>query len=90
MGVLCDCRIPIKLKKKNLKDYYENNYDLWYKYWVVMKQYVKKMSVVEMKMLGWMNSSTKKAKIRNEIIYSKIGVTSIEKKMRKNCLRSPN
>lgn len=55
-----------------------------------MKQYVKKMSVVEMKMLGWMNSSTKKANIRNEIIYSKIGVTSIEKKMRKNCLRSPD
>jgi len=42
------------------------------------------MSVAEMRMRLWMCSNTKRDKVRNEDIHTKIGVTSIEEKMREN------
>jgi len=38
-------------------------------------------------MLHWMCGNTRRDKVRNEDIHSKIGVASIEKKMRENRLR---
>ena len=40
-----------------------------------------------MRMLRWMCGNTRGDKVRNEDIHSKIGVTSIEEKMRENRLR---
>ena len=40
------------------------------------------MHVVEMRMLRWMCGHTRLDKIRNEVIHSKVGVTSIVDKMR--------
>jgi len=40
-----------------------------------------------MRMLRWMYDNTLRDKIRNEDIRNKIGVASIEKKMRENRLR---
>ena len=45
------------------------------------------MSVAEMRMLHWMCGNTRRDKVRNEDIRTKIGVDSIEEKMRKNRLR---
>ena len=45
------------------------------------------MSVAEMRMLHWMCGNTRRDKMRNEDIRTKIGVASIEEKMRKNRLR---
>jgi hypothetical protein len=44
------------------------------------------MKVVEMRMLQWMCGHTIKDRVRNEIIREKVGVTSIEVKMRENRL----
>jgi len=44
------------------------------------------MSVAEMRMLHWICGNTKRDKLRNEYIRTKIGVTSIEEKIRKNRL----
>ena len=45
------------------------------------------MSVAKMCMLRWMCGNTRKDKVRNEDIRTKIDVTSIKEKMRENCLR---
>ena len=45
------------------------------------------MSVAEMRMLHWMCGNTRRDKMRNENIRTKIDVASIEKKMRENRLR---
>ena len=45
------------------------------------------MSVAEMSMLHWMCGNTRRDKVRNEDIRTKIGAASIEEKMRENRLR---
>jgi len=40
-----------------------------------------------MRMLRWMCDNTRRDKVRNENIYTKIGVASIEEKIRENRLR---
>ncbi|XP_075079727.1 uncharacterized protein LOC142164959 [Nicotiana tabacum] len=45
------------------------------------------MSVVEMRMLRWMCGHTRKDKIRNEVIRDKVGVASMEAKLRELRLR---
>lgn len=40
------------------------------------------MNVAEMLMLCWMYGHTRKARLRNEMIGKKVGVLSIENKMR--------
>ena len=45
------------------------------------------MGVAEMRMLRWICGNTWRDKVRNEDSRTKIGVISIEEKMRENCLR---
>jgi len=45
------------------------------------------MSVAEMRMLHWMCGNTRRDKVRNKEIRTKIGVASAEEKIRENCLR---
>jgi len=45
------------------------------------------MSVVEMRILRWMCDNTRRDKVRNEAIRTKICVAFIEEKMRENRLR---
>ena len=55
--------------------------------WAIKRYQAQKMSVVEMCMLHWMCDSMRRDKVRNEDIHTKIGVASIEEKMRENRLR---
>ena len=55
--------------------------------WAIKRHHAQKMSVAEMRMLRWMCGNTQRDKVRNEDIRTKIGVASIEEKMRENCLR---
>lgn len=45
------------------------------------------MSVVKIRMLGWMWGKTRKYRIRNEEIQTNLGVTLIEDKIREDRLR---
>ena len=57
------------------------------KCWVVKKQHIYKMSVVEMRRLRWISGNTPKDRIQNEELHLKIGVAPIDEKMRESRLR---
>jgi len=46
-----------------------------------------RMNVAEMRMFRWMCGNTRRDKVRNEDMRTKIGVTSIEEKMGEHRLR---
>ena len=55
--------------------------------WAIKKYHAQKMSVAEMHMLRWMCGNTRRDKVRNEDIRTKIGVAPKEKKMKENRLQ---
>ena len=55
--------------------------------WPIKKSHVQRMKVAEMRMIRWVCGHTRLDKIRNEVIRGKIGVASIEDKMREARLR---
>ena len=54
--------------------------------WTIKRYHAQMMSVAEMRMLRWMCGNTRKDKVRNEDIRTKIGIAPIEEKMRENRL----
>ena len=50
--------------------------------WPIKKSHVQRMKVTKMRMIRWVCGHTRLNKIRNEVIRGKIGVASIEDKMR--------
>ncbi|KAF3628928.1 putative protein SGT1 -like protein [Capsicum annuum] len=49
--------------------------------WPVKKSHIQKLEVAEMRMLRWKCVHTRKNRARNEIIWEKVGVASVEDKM---------
>ncbi|KAM1129870.1 hypothetical protein ACFX19_045301 [Malus domestica] len=86
-GVLCDRRMPLKLKGKFYRTAIRPAMLYGTECWAVKHQHVHKMGVAEMRMLRWMCGHTRKDKIRNEDTRGKVGVAEIEGKMRENRLR---
>ncbi|KAM1798712.1 hypothetical protein ACFX12_032753 [Malus domestica] len=86
-GVLCDRRMPLKLKGKFYRTAIRPAMLYGIECWAVKHQHIHKMGVAEMRMLRWMCGHTRKDKIRNEDIRGKVGVAEIEGKMRENRLR---
>lgn len=87
-SVLCDKRIPIRLKGKFYKNVVRPImvYDL--KCWVVDLRIEQSTRIAEIKMLRWMSGVTKEDKIRNEyVMRGSIGIASIVDKMEENRLR---
>ncbi|KAM1471536.1 hypothetical protein ACFX14_042016 [Malus domestica] len=86
-GVLCDRRMPLKLKGKFYRTAIRPAMLYGTECWAVKHQHIHKMGVAEMRMLRWMCGHTRKDKIKNEDIRGKVGVAEIEGKMRENRLR---
>ncbi|PHT66729.1 hypothetical protein T459_31154 [Capsicum annuum] len=55
--------------------------------WPVKNSHVQKLKVAEMRMLHWMCGFTRANRVRNEIIQEKVGVESVEDKIREVRLR---
>ncbi|XP_019258913.1 PREDICTED: uncharacterized protein LOC109237106 [Nicotiana attenuata] len=81
-GDLCDKKVPPKLKGKFYKMVVRPTILYGAECWPVKIAHVQKMKVAEMRMLRWMCGHTRLDKIRNEVIRDKVGVASIEDKMR--------
>jgi hypothetical protein len=86
-GVLCDKRIPIRLKGKFYKSVVRPAMLYGSECWAVDKKIEQRMSVAEMRMLRWMSGVTREDRIRNEYVRGSIGVAPIGDKMRENRLR---
>jgi hypothetical protein len=86
-GVLCDKKVPNKLKGK----FYRTVIRLAMMYgtecWVTKGQHIQKMSVAEMRMLRWICGHTRKYRIRNDDIRDKLGVAPIQEKLVQHRLR---
>jgi hypothetical protein len=85
-GVLCDRRIPNRLKGKFYRAVIRRAMLYVTECWAIKKQHIHK-SVAEMRMLTWMSGKTRKDKIRNECIRKNLGVASIGDKIREGRLR---
>ena len=86
-GVLCDRRIPVKLKGKFYRTAIRPAMLYGTECWATKKQHISKVSVAETRMLRWMCGKTRKDRIRNEYIRETVGVAHIEDKLRENRLR---
>ena len=86
-GVLCDRNFPLWLKGKFYRTAIRQALLYGTECWAIKRHHAQKMSVAEMRMLHWMCGNTRRDKVRNEDIRTKIGVAPIEEKMRENCLQ---
>jgi len=84
--VLCDRNIPLWLKEKFYRTAIRPALLYDTKCWAIKRYHAQKMSVAEMRMLRWMCGNTRRYKVKIENIRTKIGVDSIEEKMRENRL----
>ncbi|XP_060184057.1 uncharacterized protein LOC132613816 isoform X1 [Lycium barbarum] len=86
-GVLCDKKVPPQLKGKFYRVVVRPAMLYGAECWPVKISHVQKMKVAEMRMLRWMCGHTRSDRIRNEAIRDKVGVASVEDKMREMRLR---
>ena len=86
-GVLCDKKVPPKLKGKFYRVVVRPALLYGAECWPVKNSHIQKMKVAEMRMLRWMCGLTRGDRVRNETIREKVGVTSVECKMREARLR---
>ncbi|KAG5593483.1 hypothetical protein H5410_043997 [Solanum commersonii] len=81
-GVLCDKKIPSRLKGKFYRVVVRPALLYGAECWPVKNAHVQKMHVAEMRMLRWMCGHTRSDRIRNEVIREKVGVASVVDKAR--------
>ncbi|XP_070046951.1 uncharacterized protein [Nicotiana tomentosiformis] len=86
-GVLCDKKLPPKLKDKFYRVVVRPTILYRAECWPIKIAHVQKMKVAEMRMLRWMCGYTKLDRIRNEAIHDKVGVATIEDKIREARLK---
>ncbi|KAH1225684.1 hypothetical protein GmHk_11G032522 [Glycine max] len=87
LGVLCDAKVPIKLKGKFYRTAVRSAILYGTECWAVKSQHETKVGVAEMRMLWWMCGKTRQDKIRNGDIRERVGVAPIVEKMVENRLR---
>ena len=86
-GVLCDRRVPIKLKGKFHRTVVRPAMTYGMEAAPLKKTEEKKMDVTENKMLRWMSGLTKLDRIRNEKLRGTVKVTEVSKKAQEARLR---
>jgi len=87
LGVLCDRRILLRLKGRVYRMVIRPALLYEAECWPIKKSHVQRMRVAEMRIIRYICGHTRLDKIRNEVIRGKIGVASIEDKMREGRLR---
>jgi hypothetical protein len=86
-GILCDKRVPQKLKGKLYRTTIRPAMLYGAECWPTKRQHVQQLSVAEMRMLWWFRGHTRRDRVRNEVIRDRIGVAPIEEKLIQHRLR---
>jgi hypothetical protein len=86
-GILCDKKVPQKLKGKFYRMAVRPAMLYGAECWPTKRQHIQQMSVAEMRMLHWMCGHTRKDRIRNEVIRDRLGVAPIDEKLVQHRLR---
>ena len=86
-GVLCDKRVPQKLKGRFYRTAIRPAMLYGAECWPTKRQHVQRLSVAEMRMLRWMCGHTRKDRVRNDDIRDRVGVAPIEEKLVQHRLR---
>jgi hypothetical protein len=86
-GILCDKRVPQKLKGKFYRTAVRPAMLYGAECWPTKRRHVQQLGVAEMRMLRWMCGHTRKDRIRNDDIRDRVGVAPIEEKLVQHRLR---
>src|SRR5215210_6229545 len=86
-GILCDKKVPQKLKGKFYRTAVRPAMLYGAECWPTKRQHIQQMSVAEMRMLRWMCGHTRKDRIRNEVIRERLAVAPIDEKLVQHRLR---
>ena len=86
-GVLCDRRVPRKLKDKFYRTVVRPVLKYGSECWAMKKAHEQRMHVGEMRMLGLMDGMTRRDRMENEYVRMYVGVESIGDVLVQNRLR---
>ena len=86
-GVMCDKKMPIKLKDKIYKTIVKPAMIYGSECWAVKKNDIQKLHTTDMRMLRWARGKTKKDHINNEDIWREANVEPMTTFLRKKRLR---
>ncbi|KAG2559730.1 hypothetical protein PVAP13_8KG003240 [Panicum virgatum] len=86
-GILCDKRVPQKLKGKFYRTAIRPAMLYGAECWPTKRRHVQQLSVAEMRMLRWFCGHTMRDRVRNEVIRDRVGVVPIEEKLTQHRLR---
>jgi hypothetical protein len=86
-SVLCDPRVPLKLKDKFYRTAIRLAMFYGAEYWPTKRQHVQQLSVAEMCMLRWICGNTRRDRIPNDDIRDRLRVAPVEEKLVQHRLR---
>ena len=86
-GIICDKRVPQKLKGKFYRTAVRPAMLYGAECWPTKRRHVQQLGVAEMRMLRWMCGHTRKDRVRNDDIRDRVGVAPIEEKLVQHRLR---
>ena len=86
-GILCDKRVPQKLKGKFYRTAVRPAMLYGAECWPTKRRHVQQLGVAEMRMLRWMCGHPRKDRVRNDDIRDRVGVAPIEEKLVQHRLR---
>jgi hypothetical protein len=79
--VLCDLRVPLKLKDKFYRTAIRPAMLYGAKCWPTKRRHVQQLIVAEMSMLRWICGHTRRDRVRNDDIRERLGVAQVEEKL---------
>jgi hypothetical protein len=80
-GVLCDSRVPLKLKDKFYRTAIRPAMLYGAEYWFTKRRYVQQLSVAEMRMIRWICGHTRRDRVWNDDIRERLGVAPVEEEL---------